>query len=136
MLYTPTSNGGIAPSNALTLTDAPLFTIDELIPNTTRPSTFSWTNASASSSFTLLSGVTVTLVGQSDILKEPYKAMSDWQAANKYSIVGFDLTVPLKVSSWTIVVDLTFKDTFKEVRTIDTSDDTKVPPTVLTNANY
>ena len=42
----------------------------------------------------------------------------------------------LSVSSWAIIVDVTWKKAFASVRLINTTDDTKTPPNLLTDANY
>jgi hypothetical protein len=42
----------------------------------------------------------------------------------------------LSVSSWAIVVDISWKAAFADVRLINTSDDLKTPPNAKTDANY
>lgn len=42
----------------------------------------------------------------------------------------------LSVSSWVIVVDITWKAAFANVRLVNTDDDSKTPPNLKTDLNW
>ena len=76
------------------------------------PSKTNWTNYVAGVNPAFLSSVNVTLVGQKDGTKEPAKTMNAWYTTNATAIKGAGFTGDqLKVSSWAMVVDITFAKT-------------------------
>lgn len=54
---------------------------------------------------------------------------------NNSAIRNNGLVSNLNVSSWAIVVDITWKKAFANVRTYDSSDDSKIPA-AITDLNY
>lgn len=64
--------------------------------------------------------------------------MKDWYVKNQMAIASDGLISSLSISSWAIVVDLTWKKAFTAVRTKDSTNDANVAPTgaALTNGNY
>lgn len=73
------------------------------------PSKANWTNYVQDVNPAFLSSVAISCVGQPDNSKEPAKTMSGWYTKNKDAITIAGFTGDeLKVSSWAMVVDITF----------------------------
>lgn len=84
----------------------------------------------------LVDSVVITLTGQKPDGYPIQKVVSDWFTANSAVIQANMLVPQFQISSWAIVVDITWKGTFEPVRPVNPSDDTKVPATPYTTNNY
>lgn len=75
----------------------------------------------------------VYLVGQKDPLKSPAKELATWWTANASALASKGLITTTYVSSWAIVVDITWKDHFiTPVRYKSTTNDQVIPdPTAV-----
>jgi hypothetical protein len=93
-------------------------------------------DATTTSAWKILETVNVRLLGVAKDTDEPRKALTDWYTKNKATIATLGLEAALTVSSWAVVVDITWKAAFNNVRLINTIDDTKTPPTNLANSNF
>ena len=58
---------------------------------------------------------------------EPSPSLDEWFNTNKQAIAENDMIAMTAVSSWSIVVDIEWKNDFRDVRKINTNDDTLTP---------
>jgi hypothetical protein len=96
-----------------------------ITPSSVAAATLTWTSAST---FQLFNSCTIYLQGESSASKDPYKAMTAWYKANASAIAFNGLIAPLTLSSWAIVVDITWKLSFNNVRTTNPTNDALTPP--------
>jgi hypothetical protein len=76
------------------------------------PSKTTWTNYIKDVSPAFFSKVDIAIAGQSDAQKEPAKTMNAWWTTNQQKIKDAGFTGDqLKVSSWAMIVDITFAQT-------------------------
>lgn len=83
-----------------------------------------------------LNSVSIYLKGSATSTDEPRKSLAEWYSANDANIAANGMRTTLSVSSWAIVVDITWKSAFNNVRNINTSSDNLTPPSTLVDANY
>ena len=83
-----------------------------------------------------IESVSIYLKGNSVETEEPRKSLTEWYKTNDANIATNGLRTILSVSSWAIVVDITWKSAFNNVRNINSIDDAKTPQNPLTDANY
>ena len=108
------------------LTTAPKFPVTETL---TSVPTLTWT---APSSWKRFESATITLQGGVESVKT---AIKDWHTKNEAAIKANGVVPQFQISSWTIVVDITSKVPFNNVRNVDPANDANVP-NVSSDANY
>ena len=81
-----------------------------------------------------MESVKVYLTGQ-DPTSSVQTAVTEWFKQNDATIRQNGMVSQFQLSSWAIVVDITWKKAFNDVRTYDSTDDTKIPA-VVNNVNY
>ena len=62
--------------------------------------------------------------------------MNTWMSDNRSAIQQNGIIPYTFISSWAIVVDLQWKAAFNNVRNVNAANDTLLPATPLTDANY
>jgi len=80
--------------------------------------------------------VKVYLSGNLSATDEPRKALTDWLTTNNEAIAKNGLRPLLTVSSWAVVVDITWKSAFNAVRQINNVSDSLTPQSPATAGNY
>ena len=78
----------------------------------------------------------IYLTGNPTETEEPRKSLTEWFKTNNDAIAKNGLRPLMTVSSWAIVVDITWKSAFNNVRQINTLDDNLTPQSPLTTSNY
>jgi hypothetical protein len=81
-----------------------------------------------------MESVKVYLTGQNPT-SSVQTAVTEWFKQNDATIRQNGMVSQFQLSSWAIVVDITWKKAFNDVRTYDSTDDTKIPA-VVNNVNY
>lgn len=113
------------------VTAAPVFSNPDLTATSTPFFTATLTAGTAIPSgtlFELFDTCKVYLVGQKDPLKSPAKELATWWAANASALAAKELITTTYVSSWAIVVDITWKKNFiTPVRYKTTASDQVIP---------
>lgn len=111
------------------ISDAPAYPSDSL-------SATAITTVTADSTWKLLGSASVYLAGYAEGAG-PRAALDEWYKKEQASMANNNMLATTSVSSWSIVVDLTWKADFREVRKINTSDDSLTPDTAnLSNGNF
>jgi|LakMenE18May11ns_1017448.scaffolds.fasta_scaffold9719913_1 hypothetical protein len=112
------------------ITAAPVFSNPELTASTTPWYTANLPSGVAVEAGTLFENFEtckIYLVGQKDVTKSPAKEITEWWTKNSAALVSKDLITTTYVSSWAIVVDMTWKKAFSAVRDKVAASDNVVP---------
>ena len=97
------------------ITAAPVFSNPDLTATTTPWYTANLTQGTAivaGTLFEFFETCKIYLVGQKDLTKSPAKELTEWYTKNNAALASKDLITTTYVSSWAIVVDITWKDNF------------------------
>lgn len=112
------------------ITAAPVFSNPDLTASTTPWYTANLPQGTAIVAGTLFENFEtckIYLIGQKDVTKAPAKEITEWWTKNSAALVSKDLITTTYVSSWAIVVDMTWKKAFAPVRNKVAASDDVVP---------
>lgn len=103
----------------------------------TRTPDLAW---SSPAGWAIFDSCNINVLGAKDNMSSPYTDMANWQKTNLsvqgsavVSVLGalvgtsVDLYAGVRVSSWAVVLDLSWKSAFNDVRVVNSSDDNVVP---------